>query len=536
MDSLKRFLCAWKHNKEKISGVVKITKAGFTPIEGSKWEDLDISNVLSELQKMGMIKVNSIESVLKCPSCNNTTFYVIPVCSECGAPLEHRSREDLFDRQGEETQPDNPLFNTLKLQGSKTVSEDEEINLDAAQPSADEWKCNSCGSPVLKLEYMYRCSKCGYEIRDKETLSYRTEKIYSIDDEKVGYYTGYIDSIISIFEDMGYKVECLGQIIGKSGTSHTFDLIAKRQDQIISVAIEVGSWILSERQAVEYHLRAYDTLNSALHMLITIPSISEEVKKIILRESVDLIEASDAQSALDILRSRLEAINENVKNSTGITGLDKMTGGGLLEKKVYLVIGEAGIGKTVFGLQFLIHGTRNGIPGIFITTTQQPQEIIETAESLELGIKKYIDDGTFTILDLTHQFEEIKSKGIEDTWKYKSFITKLVSDISKQVKKAQAGRMVIDTVTPFLPVEGYDYAKSLIEALSQLNCTIVLTKESSAKEIYESNFVSGVIRLSQELVDEKLVRRLYITKLRYSNYDTSPHIFRIEKGKGIIVD
>lgn len=536
MDSLKRFLCAWKHNSEKISGVVKITNAGLTPIEGSKWEDLDISHVLSELQKMGMIKVNSVGSILRCPSCNNTTFYVIPVCSECGAPLEHKSQEDLFNPQGEEIRLDNPFFKTLKLQGSKTVSKDEGINLDAAQPGVDEWKCNSCGAPVLGLKYMYSCSKCGYEIRDKEPYSFRTEKIYSIDNEKVGYYIGYIDNIITIFEDMGYEVECLGQILGKSGITYTFDLLAKKQEQRISVTIEIGSWALSERQAVEYHLRAYDTLNSASHMLITIPSPNEQVKKVISRESIDLIEANDAQAALDILRSKLEAISESVKNSTGIAGLDKMTGGGLLEKKAYLVIGGAGIGKTVFGLQFLVHGTKNGIPGIFITTTQQPQEIIETAESLELGIKKYVDDGTLTILDLTHQFEEIKSKGAEDIWKYKSFITKLVNDISKQVKKAHAGRLVIDTITPFLPVDSYDYAKNLIEALSQLSCTIILTKESSLQEIYESNFVSGVIKLNQELMDDKLVKRLYITKLRYSNYDTAPQIFRIEKGNGIIVD
>ncbi len=36
---------------------------------------------------------------------------------------------------------------------------------------------------------------------------------------------------------------------------------------------------------------------------------------------------------------------------TGIQGLDQLIGGGFLSGKVYLISGEAGTGKTIFGFR-----------------------------------------------------------------------------------------------------------------------------------------------------------------------------------------
>ena len=41
---------------------------------------------------------------------------------------------------------------------------------------------------------------------------------------------------------------------------------------------------------------------------------------------------------------------------TGIPELDMLIEGGLRAGKTYLVVGEPGTGKTVFGLQFLVNG------------------------------------------------------------------------------------------------------------------------------------------------------------------------------------
>ncbi|MEM3197342.1 MAG: ATPase domain-containing protein [Conexivisphaerales archaeon] len=524
-------MCAWKYNINKLSDVTKITENGLVPIKGTKWEDTDIESIFYELEKMGIIKVNTAESLLKCPKCNNTTFYVLPACSNCGNPLIHVTPKYLIPSMAEQVTSNEELFKTLKIVGSKTVNAEEEISPDDSYM----WQCTKCGSPVTSIKYLYRCSKCGYKIKEEDNSEYYDEKVYSIQSEKAGYYAGYIDDIISLFNEFGFATECLGTIVGQSGINHTFDFVINKHDTRLALTIEMGADEFSTRKAIEYYTKAYDTFNSTVHLLIAIPKLGEEQKRLFSTQSIDYIEAEDPQAAISELRDRIEMLNEKIKASTGIVGFDRIVEGGLLDKKVYLVLGEPGLGKTTLGLQFLIYGAKNSIPGILITTTQQPQEIIELADRLELELKKYMQEGKLAILDLTHQFEEAKAKATGDIWKYKTYVSKLVNDISKQVKRINAVRLVIDTVTPFIIVDDYDHAKELIDAISQLNCMTLLIKENIKQETYEANFVSGVINLRYELKGDRRAKVLFISKLRNSTYDAAPHEYIIKKGEGLVI-
>ena len=50
--------------------------------------------------------------------------------------------------------------------------------------------------------------------------------------------------------------------------------------------------------------------------------------------------------------------NEHVP--TGIAGLDEVLYGGLVPQSSYLLVGEAGTGKTILSLQWLLDGERRG--------------------------------------------------------------------------------------------------------------------------------------------------------------------------------
>ena len=56
-----------------------------------------------------------------------------------------------------------------------------------------------------------------------------------------------------------------------------------------------------------------------------------------------------------------------LKAATGIAGFDELTGGGLPSGRTSLVVGGPGSGKTIFAMQFLIHGaTQCNETGIFV--------------------------------------------------------------------------------------------------------------------------------------------------------------------------
>ena len=63
------------------------------------------------------------------------------------------------------------------------------------------------------------------------------------------------------------------------------------------------------------------------------------------------------------------------KSSSGIRGLDEITEGGLPKGRPTLICGSAGCGKTLFAMQFLVHGTEIGEPGVFVSFEETQEEL-----------------------------------------------------------------------------------------------------------------------------------------------------------------
>lgn len=64
-----------------------------------------------------------------------------------------------------------------------------------------------------------------------------------------------------------------------------------------------------------------------------------------------------------------------------------------------LLIGPSGIGKTIFGKQFLYNGLVYGEPGIYLSTDESPGRIEETMKSFGFNIDIYKKNGIFRVVD-----------------------------------------------------------------------------------------------------------------------------------------
>src|SRR5436190_20976801 len=74
------------------------------------------------------------------------------------------------------------------------------------------------------------------------------------------------------------------------------------------------------------------------------------------------------------------------KSSTGIRGLDEITGGGLPAGRPTLVCGGTGCGKTLLAMQFLVHGASEcGEPGVFMAFDETTEERTQNPRSLGFG-------------------------------------------------------------------------------------------------------------------------------------------------------
>ncbi len=70
------------------------------------------------------------------------------------------------------------------------------------------------------------------------------------------------------------------------------------------------------------------------------------------------------------------------KSSSGISGLDEITEGGLPKGRPTLICGSAGCGKTMFAMQFLVNGAENGEPGVFVSFEETQEELEKNFASL----------------------------------------------------------------------------------------------------------------------------------------------------------
>ena len=67
--------------------------------------------------------------------------------------------------------------------------------------------------------------------------------------------------------------------------------------------------------------------------------------------------------------------------STGIPGLDGILAGGLPSRRLYLVDGAPGTGKTTLALQFLLAGAARNEPGLYVTLSESEEELEQVATS-----------------------------------------------------------------------------------------------------------------------------------------------------------
>src|SRR6202171_3370015 len=86
-----------------------------------------------------------------------------------------------------------------------------------------------------------------------------------------------------------------------------------------------------------------------------------------------------AGNTMKPLRSRV--LNGPSKAPTGIAGFDDITGGGVPRSRPTLVVGGPGSRKTLFALEFLVHGAEANEPGIFVAFEETSKRIMSNAES-----------------------------------------------------------------------------------------------------------------------------------------------------------
>src|SRR4051794_36154961 len=81
------------------------------------------------------------------------------------------------------------------------------------------------------------------------------------------------------------------------------------------------------------------------------------------------------------------------KAVTGIRGFDEVTSGGLPRGRPTLVCGGPGCGKTLFGMEFIIHGAvEYGEPGVLVSFEESALDVARNVASLGFDLGALIEE------------------------------------------------------------------------------------------------------------------------------------------------
>jgi circadian clock protein KaiC len=214
------------------------------------------------------------------------------------------------------------------------------------------------------------------------------------------------------------------------------------------------------------------------------------------------------------LRARARTSLSGERISTGIKGLDKMTGGGFIGSSSILVSGSSGTGKTILGMQFIMDGLLKNEPGIIVSFEEDIEQIRENSTRFNWNLKEFENKNLLKIIS---------------PLEYDAYELALL--IEETIDTMKARRLLLDgsgRLKRILPQYAQlpEYMGNINNILKNKNVTAVYTNESSnltgATQITGmgiSPFMDTVILLRYVEIKSEMRKAISVLKMRGSEHD-----------------
>jgi circadian clock protein KaiC len=226
------------------------------------------------------------------------------------------------------------------------------------------------------------------------------------------------------------------------------------------------------------------------------------------------------------------------KAPTGIEGFDEITFGGLPRGRPTLIAGNAGCGKTLFGMEFLARGAlQYDEPGVIFSFEESGEELEKNFSSLGFEVRDLVRRKMLILEHVTIERNEIEETGEYD-------LEGLFVRLDYAIKSIKAKRIVLDTIEALfagLPNELIlrSELRRLFKWLKSRRMTAVITGERGINTItrhgLEEYVADCVILLEHTVADKIATRRMRVVKYRGSAHGTDEFPFLItENGISVL--
>lgn len=284
------------------------TKDGFGYPQAENILESTTSEAVDTLEFMAnecILERNLRENMLFCPSCQSPDLKPGLACPKCGSGNIAKGRilEHLSCRNNS---LEEDYTNNGKYVCPKCRQELRFLGTDY-QSLGINYKCRECGGISKDAAFNMRCLKCEHlfpEAEAKEIALYS----YRLNEEKkrqLQFELSEKPRFADFLRSRGYDVIESAKVNGttKSGAKHVLDLLAQRNDGLVTYTIGVG--ILVDSQGKEVSLAevfAFDNkvYDLGIHdkVLLVVPKLSLEASQFARQQRIKVIEAKDLELIL----------------------------------------------------------------------------------------------------------------------------------------------------------------------------------------------------------------------------------------------
>jgi circadian clock protein KaiC len=219
--------------------------------------------------------------------------------------------------------------------------------------------------------------------------------------------------------------------------------------------------------------------------------------------------------------------------SSGSRALDYILAGGFAAKRIHLIEGEPGAGKTTLGMQFLMDGRDKGERCLYITLSESKEELEHVSQThgwdLE-GIEIFELVPPELSLDPDREQSIVYASDLE--------LGETVQLVKDEVESVAPARVVFDSLSEIRllaqgPLRFRRQVLALKHFFAQHGCTVLFLDDltETIDDLSLHSLAHGVIRLEQVAVTYGAERRrLRVHKMRGRQFHGGFHDFIIRKG------
>ena len=253
----------------------------------------DINKLLEFMFNNEYLERQPYETIMVCPSCNNTNIVPILKCKSCNSLAVRRERL-IEHKAGGHIHPESSF--EIKGEQLKCPSCSRLLNSSERRTIGAWFICSDCKERQTKITPEYKCLNDGeifspvmaeFDTIYKYILSENAKSLLGLDKVTI------LNSVVKILQK-NWKVEQPFLLKGKSGIEHEFDLSCDGDGKRLLIDIEFASKPMDDQIVLASFAKTFEVKND-IYLLIAWPGLAKSATNLVEFYKINLIQSNNLE-------------------------------------------------------------------------------------------------------------------------------------------------------------------------------------------------------------------------------------------------